>query len=75
MRELNFTTEELKEAIKGKYIASGSEASIYQYKKYIAIRLYDIGAGKFCPVTGKIIGKPNCENLVKNLLPIKIILN
>lgn len=68
MREVNFTEEELKEAKKGNFIASGSEASIYKYKKYVALRLYDIGEDSvFCPVTGKMIGRPACEKLIKNL--------
>lgn len=71
MKELNFTTEELKEAIKGKYIASGSEASIYKYKKYIALRLYDVDQSIYCMVTGKKIGKPKEAEMIKNLLLYK----
>lgn len=71
MNELNFTTEELKEAIKGGYVASGSEASIYKYKKYIALRLYDIDNSIYCMATGKKIGKPRCANMIKNLLLYK----
>ena len=68
MREVNFTNEELKEVKKGNFIASGSEASIYKYKKYVALRLYDVQEdGLFCPVTGKMIGRPACEELIKNL--------
>lgn len=68
MREVNFTNEELKDAIRGNFVAAGSEASIYKYKKYVAIRLYDVGDDSvFCPVTGKMIGRPSCESLIKNL--------
>lgn len=67
MRELNFTEEELKNAIKGNYVASGSEASVYKYKKYIAIRLYDIEENIYCPLSGNILGKPLCESMIKNL--------
>lgn len=67
MKELNFTEDELANAIKGNYIASGSEASIYKYKKYIAIRLYDIEENIYCPLTGKLVGKPACEEMIKNL--------
>ncbi|MGM9878779.1 MAG: hypothetical protein ACI31R_02000 [Bacilli bacterium] len=67
MKEINFTEDELKETLKGNYVASGSEASIYKYKDNIAIRLYDVGDSVFCPVTGKAVGRPQCETLVKNL--------
>lgn len=67
MKEINFTESELKETLRGNYVASGSEASIYKYKDHIAIRLYDIGESVFCPVTGKAVGRALCEKMVKNL--------
>lgn len=67
MKEINFTESQLKDALKGNYVASGSEASIYKYKDHIAIRLYDVGDSIFCPVTGKAVGRPLCEKMVKNL--------
>jgi len=67
LRELNFTEKELQNAIKGKYVASGSEASVYKYKKYIAIRLYDIEENIYCPLSGNLLGKPLCETMIKNL--------
>ena len=67
MEEINFTDEELKKVLNGNYVASGSEASIYKYKDFVAIRLYDIGDSVFCPVTGKIVGRPGCESMIKNL--------
>lgn len=72
MEELNVTKEELKEIIQDQYITSGSEASIYQYKKYKALRLYDINKeDTYCIVTGKLIGKPCCEKMIKDLLMYK----
>lgn len=67
MKEINFTENELKETLKGNYVASGSEASIYKYKDNIAIRLYDVNDSSINPVTGKVEGRPLCEKLVKNL--------
>ncbi len=71
MKELNFTTEELKNTIKGNYIASGSEASIYKYKKFIALRLYDVDNSIYCMATGEKIGKPKCEKMINDLLLYK----
>ena len=51
MKELNFTKDELKKLIKNKYIASGSEASIYEYNDNIAIRLYDVEENIYCDLT------------------------
>lgn len=67
MKELNFTKDELKKLIKNKYIASGSEASIYEYNDNIAIRLYDVEENIYCALTGKVLGKPQCKNMVDKL--------
>lgn len=67
MKEVNFTEEEFKEAKTGNYIASGSEASIYKYKKSIALRVYDIDNGLYSSITGEFVGKPLEEKLVSNL--------
>lgn len=73
MKEINFTESQLKDALKGNYVASGSEASIYKYKDHIAIRLYDVGDSIFCPVTGKAVGRPLCEKMAEK--KSKLILN
>lgn len=68
MKELIFNDDnELKETIKGKYIASGSEASVYKYKNSSAIRLYDVDNGIYSPITGELVGKALEGRLVENL--------
>lgn len=65
MDELKFTEEGLKKEIKGRYVDSGSEASIYEtpYDKDIAYRLYDEIR---CNVTGKKMSRTRDEAMIEN---------
>lgn len=67
MREINVSTEELRNMTRNKYVASGSEASIYKYNDDLAIRIYDIEENVYCQTTGRIIGKPLCKQMIENL--------
>ncbi len=82
MKEINLTTEELKDSLKGNYIDSGSEASIYLHNTknnndkdqniFMAKRLYDKNPEDiYSAATGKKIGKQGEEKFIKNLLVYK----
>lgn len=71
MKEINLTTEELKDSLKGNYIDSGSEASVYLHNNndkkqnvFMAKRLYDRNPEDiYSAATGEKIGKQGEENL------------
>lgn len=82
MKEINLTKEELRNSLKGNYIDSGSEASIYLHKPkgkendeqntFMAKRLYDKNPEDiYSAATGKKIGKQGEESFIKNLLAYK----
>lgn len=82
MKEINLTTEELKDSLKGNYIDSGSEASVYLHNTknnndknqnvFMAKRLYDKNPEDiYSAATGEKVGKQGEEKFIKNLLVYK----